>query len=284
MGEFVTSEGGLRRAVRRATVGVLDALLPPRCPVTGEAVTAPGQLSATAWAGIGFLGAPQCALCGFPFEFDQGEGVLCGPCLARPPPYDLARAVMRYEGVGRDLILAFKHGDRIDSAPLLGQWLARLLTENIERDALEGPLVVVPVPLHRRRLLRRRYNQAAVLAHAMVKEVMVREVMAKEIMVKETMAKEMADLPLSVAPDLLQRARHTPVQSGNRTARARNLRGAFAVHPRHRVALDGAEIVLIDDVHTTGATLAECTHTLIRGGAAGVRALTLARVIRPETP
>ncbi len=270
MGEDVSkivNAGRWLRAERLARAGATHALntvLPPRCLATGTPVAEAGQLSAAAWAEIGFLGAPQCAICGFPFEFDRGEGALCGPCTRQAPPYDWARAVMRYDGGGRDLILGFKHADRTHGAPLFGKWLGGLCTAALGSNPGVLSIIVAPVPLHRRRLLTRRYNQASMLAYAMVKDI----------------AAHRSDFELTVIPDLLVRHRNTPVQGGHAGMREKNIRGAFGLNERYRDRLEGQRVILIDDVHTTGATLTECTRILQQGDAQAVYALTLARVVR----
>ncbi len=240
-------------ALRRAATALLDLLLPPRCLGCGVTVTETGTLCAACWNGITFLGAPCCACCGLPFDFDLGGGALCGACSRAQPAFDRARAAMRYDGNSRRLVLAFKHGDRLHLAPALGRWMARAGAELLrEADFL------VPVPLHWTRLFARRYNQAAVLAHAIHK----------------------AGGP-PVGADWLRRRRRTPSQ-GKRNAQAReiNVRAAFAVKPGRSVK--GRRIVLIDDVFTTGATVAECARVLRRAGAARIDVLTLARTVRQE--
>src|SRR5262249_27634825 len=141
--------------------------------------------------------------------------------------------------------------DRTEAAPTFGNWLARAGTE-LTADAD----LIVPVPLHRWRLLLRRYNQAGLLAQALGRAVQ-----------------------RPVAPDLLVRRRRTPSQGGpGRTGRRRNVAGAFAVRPRRAGLVEGRRVLLVDDVHTTGATLGECARVLRRAGAAAVDVLTLARV------
>ena len=239
------SAGRLGRAV-------LDALLPPRCLACLARVELAGRLCPACWRGVDFIAPPLCAVCGFPFAHDEGEAALCGACAAVAPPFARARSVFRYGGAGRALVLAFKHGDRTDAAPALAAWLARAGPEMVAAaDA------IAPVPLHRRRLFARRYNQAALLAGALGR---------------------LAGRP--VIADLLARTRPTPSQGGlSRRARFLNVRGAFAVRPRHRIA--GARVLLIDDVMTTGATAAACARALTRAGARRVDVLTLARVV-PE--
>ncbi len=241
----------LAPAVSRLATSVIDILLPPRCISCGAAVTEAATLCAECWRGLTFLGAPCCACCGLPFEFDLGESALCGDCVRRLPTFDRARAALRYDDSSRKLILGFKHGDRLHPAPAFGQWLKRAGAELIgDAD------FTVPVPLHWTRLFARRYNQAAILAQAL----------------------RAAGGP-PVMPDALIRTRRTPPQGkGNREARRRNVAAAFAVKPGRDVK--GKRIVLIDDVFTTGATAAECARVLKRRGAARVDVLTLARTVR----
>ena len=241
--------------VRRLGLTILDAVLPPQCPGCGSAVDGVGRLCPECWRGIHFLAPPMCAACGFPFEFDIGDDALCAACAARPPPYRQARAVMRYDEASRGLLLGFKHGDRIDWAQTFGRWLARA-----GADLLAEADVVAPVPLHRWRLARRRYNQSALLAQAIARA---------------------TGLPAAV--DLLVRTRWTGSQRGGSSARLANVAGAFAVRARWRADLAGRRVVLVDDVLTTGATVEACARVLRRAGAARVDVLTLARVVRPAS-
>ncbi len=240
-------------ALRRIATAALDALLPPRCLACGATVAAAGTLCAPCWGRITFLGAPCCACCGLPFDFELGAPTLCGACARFHPAFDRARAVMRYDEASRRLILAFKHGDRLHLAPALGAWMRRAGAELLaEADAL------VPVPLHWTRLFARRYNQAAVLAHAI----------------------HAAGGP-PVGADWLVRRRRTPSQGKrNAAARERNVKGAFRVRPG-RTVKDRA-IILVDDVFTTGATVGECARVLRRAGARRVDVLTIARTVRTE--
>jgi ComF family protein len=241
-------------ALSRAAAAALNALLPPRCLRCGCLVDAPGTLCADCWAGLDFLAPPYCAVCGFPFEFEAQEGALCTACAARPPAFGRARAVFRYDETSRRLILTFKHGDRTDAAPAFARWLLRAGAEVLaEADLL------VPVPLHWTRLFQRRYNQAALLAKSVG-----------------------LATGLPVAPTVLMRRRRTPSQGGlNASARRRNVRGAFALRPAGAPRLKGRNVVLIDDVLTTGATVGECARVLRGAGANAVDVLTLARVVRP---
>lgn len=244
---------------RRVAGVALDAVLPPQCLGCGTSVGAPGTLCAACWDKMVWIAPPLCACCGLPFEFDPGfpgagEAPLCGGCIRVRPDFDRARAVFRYDEASKGLILGFKHADRLHAAPAFGRWLARA-----GADLLGEATLVAPVPLHWTRLAWRLFNQAALLAQATARA---------------------AGRPC--VPDLLLRRRRTPSQGTmGRAARARNVRQAFAVGAQHRERLEGARVVLIDDVLTTGATVSECARVLRRAGAAAVDVLTLARVVRP---
>ena len=242
-------------AIGRVAATALDWLLPPQCLSCRAPVDRQGQVCAECWRGLSFIDEPMCTACGLPLDFEVGEDALCGACAGALPLYSRARSVMRYNDSSRRLILAFKHADRTAAAPSFGAWMARAGAEILDpADAL------VPVPLHRFRLFTRRYNQAALLAHAVARHHGV-----------------------AVAPYLLVRTRATPSQAGlNPSAREANVRGSFAVRGARKAAVADRRFVVVDDVVTTGATVAACASVLLRAGAAAVDVLTLARVVRPR--
>jgi ComF family protein len=238
----------------RALWAALDLVLPPRCLGCGVMVEAQGRLCAACWRQLAFLGPPHCRLCGYPLPHALPEAPLCAICAVEPPAYDRARAALRYDEGSRGLILAFKHVDRTDTAPAFTTWL-----ERAGADLLVDANLLAPVPLHRWRLLRRGYNQAAILARDLARR---------------------RGLPMT--PDLIQRHRATASQQGlSGRARLDNVTSAvFRIHPWHRRRVAGARVVLVDDVMTTGATVGACAQVLRRAGAAQVDVLTLARVVR----
>lgn len=243
-------EGG-KLQIRHWLRTALDAVLPPLCLRCGAVVAEPGALCASCWAGLHFVSAPFCPTCGHPFDVDPGSAdCLCGRCLAEPPPWGRARAVLCYDDASKPLLLRFKHADRLEAAPAFGRWMAR-----VGADLLAEADLIIPVPLHRWRLLARRYNQAALLALAVGRE---------------------AGRP--VAADGLFRSRRTPPQGHfSREERRKNVKGAFALRPGLDVI--GKNVVLIDDVLTTGATVGECARLLRKNGAAAVDVLILGRVV-----
>ncbi len=241
-------------ALRLSWDGVVALALPPVCPLSGERVTEAGTLAPDVWAGLSFITRPLCDVSGVPFETDLGEGAVSARVAARPPDYDRARAALVYDGDARKLVHLFKYGDRMDLAPLLARWIV-----HAGRELLADADLLAPVPLHRRRLMWRRFNQSAALASAVGQQT-----------------------GIPVEPALLERSRATQSQVGlSRAGRRRNVRGAFRLSvPKHQVA--GRRIVLIDDVLTSGATVEACARVLRRAGAARVDVLTLARVVGPE--
>lgn len=240
-----------REAVNRA----IDVVLPPRCVVSGDIIDQPGVLSADIWSRLKFISAPYCDVCGVPFEFEIGEGSLCAKCQSHPPLYDRARAALVYDDVSRDIILKFKHGDQINAAPVFVPWL-----KQAGADILADTDVLVPVPLHYWRLLRRRYNQAALLGQFLAREI-----------------------GISFLPEALQRTRATPPQGKlDQKSRQKNVKNAFVINPKAARVIYGKNIVLVDDVFTTGSTVSECAKVLKKAGAKSVSVLAAARVVRSE--
>ena len=239
--------------VQSVLTQALDTVLPPRCVVNGEIVEVQGMISPQAWSELDFIGDPMCASCGFPFDFEVEEGSLCAGCLEHPPPYEKARSALTYNDISRDIILGFKHADKTHLVKAFVPWLRRA-----GQEMLQEADMIVPVPLHRRRLLARRYNQAALIAKALAKE-----------------------QGLQCEVDLLERVKATPSQGHLRIKeRYKNVRRAFALNPKAKVDVKGKTVLLIDDVYTTGATVKECTKVLLKAGASKVYVLALARVVR----
>lgn len=237
----------LRRAIRACA----DLIWPPTSLLSDRLVSASGAMEPDLWAELDFLGDPQCACCGFPFATPEGEGSLCGACLAEKPDVDAARSALAYGDHARTLVLALKRSGRRDGLPTFARWMT----------AAAGPLLqdvdlLAPVPLHWMRLAERRFNQSAWLAQAIGK---------------------VSGKPVDLFA--LQRVKRRRSQGGL-TARGRhaNVSGAFKAR-KDRV--NGRVILLVDDVFTTGATLNACARALKRAGARAVYAVTLARVVRP---
>ena len=229
---------------------------PQRSLLTNREVPGPGALEPNLWAKLQFLSDPLCARCGTPFEIAVDPEQVCGACLADPPLYDRARAALIYGDISRDLVLSLKYQGRRDGLSILGGWMA-----NAGRDLLADADLIVPVPLHYFRLVRRGFNQSAWLAASLSRA---------------------SGVKLSV--DALKRTKSTPIQGGlSAEGRRRNVQGAFKVRSSREARIKGQKILLVDDVLTTGATAEACARALRRAGAACVDVVTLARVAGPRS-
>jgi len=235
---------------------VIDFILPPRCLVTGDVVDEQGMVSAAVWGKLNFISTPYCECCGFPFDYDQDgiqSGNSCAVCLKYPPVYDKARAALVYDDASRDIILGYKHGDQTYALPTFLPWL-----ERAGADLFNDVNYIMPVPLHPFRLLRRRFNQSGLIAQYLGK-----------------------GLRIEYLVDGLKRIRATPTQGYlERQERKKNVKNAFRLNNKYNEQIKGKNILLIDDVLTTGATINECTKELRRHGVNKVYVLTLARVVK----
>lgn len=241
----------IAKDIRHYIGQAIDFVLPPRCIISGEEVDQHGTVSPASWASLRFISKPFCSCCGFPFEFSSGEDTLCASCLQTQLHFHKARAALFYDDASRPMILSFKHGDQLHAAQCFRPWL---LTAG--RELLQDADIIAPVPLHPLRLLKRRYNQAALIANMLSKETSIPYV-----------------------PDLLRRKRMTQSQGHkNKEQRRKNVRGAFVLNPKHTESIQDKTILIIDDVFTSGATVNECARILKKTGSQQVNVLTLARV------
>jgi ComF family protein len=219
------------RAAHGALTRAADLVFPPACLCCRQATEAHGSLCAACWAKIRFIERPFCERLGVPFPVDLGaEGLLSPEAVANPPVYGRARAVAQFEdGPVRDLLHWLKYGDRLELAKPLGAWMARAGAE-----LLADADLLVPVPLHRSRLAARRFNQSAALAQAIS-----------------------AACGVPADPLSLVRVRATQSQTSlSASQRALNVQGAFRVRDEMAGRIEGRAIVLVDDVMTSGSTVA----------------------------
>src|SRR5688572_22688406 len=239
------------RLARSALRHVVDFALPPRCPCCGAITTDPQSFCVDCWSKLAFLGEPCCGRCGLPFDYGRGEESLCGRCIADPPPFDRLRAAVAYGEVARAVALKLKYGGRPGVAAALARSMARHLA------AADPDALIVPVPLHRWRIWKRGYNQAALIASELAKRT-----------------------GLAAKLDVLTRVKATPVLRGlGRSERALAVRGAFRVREEAKAMLARRTIILVDDVFTSGATASACARALKKGGASRVEILCWARVV-----
>jgi len=233
---------------------LLHMVYPPQCLSCDARVTTDFGLCGDCWRDTPFIIGLTCSKCGTPLPGDDADtGVLCDDCITTARPWGQGRAALLYKDNARKLVLSFKHGDRIDLARPAAIWMHRAAA-----PLLRPGMLVAPVPLHWMRLLKRRYNQAGLLSAAVAK---------------------MANL--DHIPDLLQRRRSTGSQDDrSREGRFANMSGALTAHPRHAARIEGRHILLVDDVMTSGATLASAAEACIAQGAAEISVLVLARVTK----
>ena len=246
--------GWRRRALDCALMlakGAVDTLYPPTCLACRAATDAHGALCPRCWSAMRFIERPFCERLGTPFEQDLGEGLLSPQAMADPPVFARARAVARFEdGPARKLVHRLKYSDRAELARPIARWMARA-----GADVLADADCLAPVPLHAVRLWRRRFNQAAMLAREIA---------------------QASGKPCDVSALLRVKATHSQVGL-SRTQRAENVQGAFKV--ADGAVVKGRNIVLVDDVLTSGATANAASRALLRAGAKRVDVLVFARVV-----
>ncbi len=231
----------------------IAAIYPPQCISCNALVASDFGLCPACWRDTPFISGLVCCKCGSPVAGEDGQDVLCDDCLAMERPWSTGRAALLYRDNARRIVLALKHGDRMELARPAAVWLKQAAAPVLQSDT-----VVAPVPLHWWRLIRRKYNQAALLSAALARET-----------------------GLEHCPDLLLRRRNTGSQEGrSREDRFANLRGAFAVHPRRRARIEGRPVLIVDDVMTSGATFSAAATACLAAGASHVDVLALARVAK----
>ncbi len=238
--------------IRKFFLALLNGILPRRCRKCGQILTVEGELCEKCLNELNFIFPPYCKKCGHPLTEKEGQGKMqCVSCLSKKrSAFRLSRSALYYDEASKNLLLAFKFMDRTENARLLAAFL-KVAGKDIF-DA--GVDVIVPVPLHYTRLLKRRYNQSALLARELSRY---------------------TGLPA----DCLSLVRHKktrPQVEFSGVERIKNVKKAFSVAHPDRLA--GKRVVLIDDVLTTGSTLKECAAALKKAGVRSVDALTVARV------
>lgn len=241
---------GLER-VQQGFLNVLSLIYPPRCLSCGGLVESNSGLCVSCWQDTPFIGGLICDMCGTPLPGQSEEIEYCDNCMTDPFSWDKGRAALMYRDVGRQLVLRLKHGDRHDIAGPAGKWMAQRVPGLIIKDPL-----ICPVPLHPIRHISRRFNQAALLSNAVAHE-----------------------LNAEHCPDALQRHKRTQKLDGKtRAERFSHLKGAISVNPKYKNLISERNIVLVDDVMTSGATLSTCSEALVGAGAAQICICVMARV------
>jgi ComF family protein len=232
----------------------LAVLFPAGCLVCNIRLQQDAALCPACWSRLHLVERPYCDVLGTPFASAESDGTVSPAAIASPPAFAHARSAVLFDDVARQLVHGLKYRDRADLALPMARWMMRASDGFLERaDA------VVPVPLHRWRLLARRYNQSAELARVVAR---------------------LSERPFLAGALVRRKRTRRQVGLGER-ARQENVRGAFIVPQQARAEILGKRIVLIDDVYTTGATVNAAARALLRAGAGEVNVLTFA-LVRPE--
>ena len=231
-----------------------DLVFPPKCIQCGVLLQTAGDLALcpACLSRITFIRSPLCSCCGAPFDSRIGDDHLCGSCIASEPPFVAARSAGVYDEVLLEVVHRFKYNRHWPSGKVLERLMIRHIWQDVDPNRYD---LVLPVPLHPRKLRQRGFNQSVILGRALAGHHRV---------------------PLRV--DLLRRTGYTLPQVGlDAKDRHKNVKGAFDV--RRREEIEGRRILLVDDVYTTGSTVGECARVLREAGASEVVVLTLARAI-----
>jgi len=237
----------------RPFLALADLVYPPACAACGTMTSGHRGLCAGCWAGVRFIERPYCEVLGSPFSHNLGTGILSAQAIADPPPFDRLRSAAIHDEAIRNLVHGLKYRDRVDLAPMMSGWMLRA-----SDGAVAACDAIIPVPLHRSRMLSRKFNQAAELARHLAR---------------------LSGKPLLAAT--LLRVKRTEQQVGlGARAREENVRGAFAIARGRENDVFGKRIILVDDVYTTGATVAAATRALRRAGASDITVLTFARALQ----
>ncbi|MBQ7290040.1 MAG: ComF family protein [Alphaproteobacteria bacterium] len=231
---------------------ILEFLFPPACPLCGTPVSTHGELCATCWTSINWIDNPKCARCGYPFpaDLDLGGMPLCPVCAVGKSELDWIRSACVYDDASKGAMLPFKHAGKIQYARFMSRAMIWALRD-IDMDAD----IIMPVPLARRRLFKRGYNQATLLARPIAHA-----------------------YGLKMDLDSVRRKYRDDMGHKNARERAENIRGVFSVVQPDKIR--GKKILLVDDVMTSGATFSEMRRVLIRAGATAVYGVTFCRVVR----
>jgi ComF family protein len=258
-GELRASTGTASAMARRVAVSawhsVMEFLFPSQCLACGTLVSRHGALCPACWTHVRFIERPVCAVLGLPFAHGVDEGMVSPRAMAQAPVFNRNRSAVLYDDIARGMVHRLKYNDRADLAPMMAAWMVRA-----SDGILDDCDLILAVPLHRRRLFSRRYNQSAELARAVAR---------------------LSGKTMGV--NLLRRARATRQQVGlGAKARRDNVRGAFTVRDADKAMIAGRAIVLVDDVYTTGATVDAASRALLRAGARRVSVLTFALVSHEE--
>lgn len=229
----------------------LDFIYPPLCPICGDSVESHGNLCGKCWANFNWISNPKCFKCGYPFpaNLDLGDKPLCPHCASGECNLDFIRSACVYDDVSKNIMLPFKHASALKYQTLMSKAMINCLRDlNLDID------VVIPVPLAYKRLFKRGYNQATLLARPIAKH-------------------------FNAVLDVDSLSRKYKEDMGHKTTKQRqeNVYGVFGVIRKDKI--QGKKILLVDDVMTSGATFYELNRVLRKAGASAVYAVSFCRVV-----
>jgi len=239
----------------RGVQTALHLIYPARCTICGDLVEDDFALCGPCWRDTPLITGLCCDVCGVPLPGEEtGTPEQCDECLRIARPWSRGRAAMIYHDNGRKLVLALKHGDRHEVLKPAARWLAAAVKPILP----DSGVLIAPVPLHWLRLLRRTFNQSAMLAQSLGKMI-----------------------DQEVCPDLLIRPKRTQSLGGlSLDQRFAEMEESITLNPRRADLLQGRTVLIVDDVMTSGATLSASAQACLTGGAKDVMTLTLARVVK----
>lgn len=235
---------------------LFNIILPPRCAYCGKIIADEHGICAKCFKKLHFISEPYCKICGTPFENETeiatSSHFICPNCASKKRITRFNRSAVIYDDFSKKALLSFKFQDKTSLSKLFAKWLKISAHDILE----QGIDVIIPVPLSYKRLIARKYNQAAVLASELSKLINV-----------------------PVLPLTLIKTRHTKPQAKlKENLRAQNIKNAYSV--KNSAQIKGKRVLLIDDIMTTGSTLNECARTLLKAGAKTVDTLTVARTLK----
>lgn len=228
---------------------LLNLLFPNKCIIC-DSYSSQNKICGECWGNCSFITKPYCALCSYPFEYDNDENSICGHCIANKPKYDKAISVFKYDKYSKEIIHKFKYNDQLH---ILDYFIGLML--NMGKEVIYQSDVIIPVPMHKYKLLKRGYNQSALLA-----------------------MKLSSKLKIKYLPQALIKTDNTiPQAELKKDDRIKNVKNSFKVNPKFQESLKGKSILLVDDVITTGATIDECCRTLRKAAPKNIFVLSIAK-------
>lgn len=228
---------------------LLNLLFPRKCSIC-ESYSSESEVCSECWSNCNFITKPYCNICSHPFAYENDPKAICGACIAAKPKYDKAISVFQYDDYSKKIIHKFKYQDQLHVL----NYFVRLML-NMGKEVIDQSDIVIPVAMHKYKLLKRGYNQAALLAMRIATEKKIKYL-----------------------PQALIKNNNSQAQAGlKKDERLLNIKNSFELNPKYKEFLKGKRILLVDDVITTGATILECCKTLTKAKPDKIFVLTLAK-------